>query len=58
MSRRDWDNYEDQVLSAGYCNLYKLEDIASTLKRSVNSIRSRASILNLKRPRKRYATYN
>lgn len=58
MNKRGWTRHEDEALEFGYCNLYKLEDIASTLKRSVDSIRSRASILNLKRPRKRYATYN
>ena len=58
MQRRGWTRHEDEALKFGYCNLYSLIDIAAVFNRSVASVRNRASALKLKRPRRRYATYN
>lgn len=58
MKGKEWTRYEIKVLTAGYCNLYSLSDIAETLNRTVVAIRDKAQVLGLKRPRARYATYN
>ena len=58
MQRRGWTRHEDEALEFGYCNLYSLIDIAATFNRSVAAISNRANRLGLKRPRRRYATYN
>lgn len=58
MQRREWTRHEDEALEFGYCNLYSLIDIAATFNRSVAAISNRANFLGLKRPRRRYATYN
>ena len=58
MQKRGWTRHEDEALEFGYCKLYSLIDIAAAFNRSVTAIRDRAQILGLKRPRRRYATYN
>lgn len=58
MKGKEWTRYEIEVLEFGYCKLYNLNDVAAVLKRTVASIKNKAEVLGLKRPRARYATYN